>query len=178
MDIKLLKDIPPWEWPKDAGRMFLEILNSDKADESDRLLAAELAGDFTVINDELVDALLSILSNRDEPELLQGQAVISLGPILEHFHTDQAVCAAGNWEVSAAWSHIKGLVTPEDTEKSLLLAAIGALACIRPQEARDILVDLTTLNDEDIVEAAYEAMAMSGVLLDEDYDDEEDEFIH
>jgi hypothetical protein len=33
MDLKLLKDTPPWEWPKDAGKMFLEILNSDKADE-------------------------------------------------------------------------------------------------------------------------------------------------
>ena len=51
MDLKLLKDTPPWEWPKDAGKMFLEILNSDKADESDRLLATELAGDFIVIND-------------------------------------------------------------------------------------------------------------------------------
>ena len=84
MDLKLLKDTPPWEWPKDAGKMFLEILNSDKADESDRLLAAELAGDFIVINDELVDVLLSILSNRDESELLQGKAAISLGPVLEH----------------------------------------------------------------------------------------------
>ena len=193
-----------------------------------------------VINDELVDALLSILRNRDEPELLQGKAVISLGPVLEHAHTDgfedpddvpineqtflktqevlrklymddnvpknvrrrileaavrapqdwhrdairvayssddedwrltavfcmcyirgfddqilealgsenpdihyHAVCAAGNWEVDAAWSHIKGLVTSEDTDKPLLLAAIDALACIRPQEAGDILVDLT-----------------------------------
>ena len=275
MDLKLLKDTPPWEWPKDAGKMFLEILNSDKADESDRLLAAELAGDFIVINDELVDALLSILSNMDQSELLQGKAAISLGPVLEHAHTDgfeepdvvpinkqtflkiqevlyklymddnvpkhlrrqlleaavrapqdwhqdairiayssndedwrltavfcmcyirgfdaqilealesenpdihyHAVCAAGNWEVNAAWSHIKGLVTSEDTPKSLLLAAIGALACIRPQEAGDILVDLTTLDDEDIVDAAYEAIAMTGVSLDEDYDDEEDEFIH
>ncbi len=275
MDLKLLKDTPPWEWPKDAGKMFLEILNSDKADESDRLLAAEFAGDFIVINDELVHALLSTLSNGDESELLRGKAVISLGPVLEHSHTDgfedpddvpineqtflkiqevlyklymdnkvpkhvrrrvleaavrapqdwhrdairvayssddedwrltavfcmcyirgfddqiletlgsenpdihyQAVCAAGNWEVDAAWSHIKGLVTSEDTDKPLLLAAIAALSSIRPQEAGDILVDLTTLDDEDIVEAAYEAMAMTGVLLDEDYDDEDDEFIH
>jgi hypothetical protein len=275
MDLKLLKDTPPWEWPKDAGKMFLEILNSDKADESDRLLAAELAGDFIVINDELVDVLLSILSNRDESELLQGKAAISLGPVLEHAYTDgfeeldevpinkqtflkiqevlykfymddnvpkhvrrrileaavrapkdwhqdairvaysskdedwrltavfcmcyirgfddqilealgsenpdihyHAVCAAGNWEVNAAWSHIKGLVTSEDTDKPLLLAAIDGLSSIRPQEAGDILFDLTKSDDEDIVEAAYEAMAMTGVSLDEDYDDEEDEFIH
>ena len=84
MDLKLLKDAPPWEWPEDAGKMFLEILKSDKADEYDRLLAAELAGDFIVINDELVNALLLILSNSDEPELLRGKAAISLGPVLEH----------------------------------------------------------------------------------------------
>jgi len=273
MDLKLLKDTPPWEWPKDAGKMFLEILNTYKADESDRLLAAELAGDFIVINDELVDALLSILSNRDESELLQGKAAISLGPVLEHAHTDgfekpddvpinkqtflkiqevlykfymddnvpksvrrrileaavrapqdwhqdairvayssndedwrltavfcmcyirgfddqiletlgcenpdihyHAVCAAGNWEVDAAWSHITELVTSEDIDKPLLLAAIDALGSIRPQEAGDILFDLTK-SDDDIVDAAYEAMAMTGVL-DEDYDDEEDGFIH
>ena len=88
MDLKRLKDTPPWEWPKDADKMFLEILNSDKADESDRLLAAELAGNFVVINDALVEALLSILRNRDEPESLQEKAAISLGPVLEHADTD------------------------------------------------------------------------------------------
>jgi len=87
MDLKLLKDTPPWNWPKGASKMFLEILNSNKADESDRLLAAELAG--------------------------------------------------------------------------------------------VILFDLTKSNDEDIVDAAYEAMAMTGEgLLDEDYDDEKDGLIH
>jgi hypothetical protein len=38
----------------------------------------------------------------------------------------QAVCAAGNWEVGAAWSHIVGLITAEETDKYLLLAAIEA----------------------------------------------------
>ena len=275
MDLKLLKNTPPWDWPEDAGKMFLEILNNDQADESDRLLATELAGDFTVVNDELVNALLSILRNSDESELLQGKAAISLGPVLEHadiedfedpddmpiteqtfhrtqellhklyvddrvpknvrrrvleasvrapqdWHRDairvaynsndegwmltvvfcmrfihgfdnqilevlesenpdihyQAVCAAGNWEVDTAWSHITGLVTSKDTDKPLLLAAIDALASIRPQEAGMILLDLTESDDEDIVDAAYEAMAMTEGSLDEDYDDEEDEFIH
>ena len=275
MDLKLLKDIPPWDWPKDAGKMFLEILNSNKADESDRLLAAELAGDFTVINDELVDALLSILRNSDESKLLQGKAAISLGPVLEHVHINgfedpddvpineqtfhrtqellhklyvddnvpknvkrrileasvrapqdwhrdairvayssddgdwrltavfcmcficgfddqilkalesknpdihyHAVCAAGNWEVDAAWSHITGLVTSEDTNKPLLLAAIDALASIRPQEAGVILFDLTKSDDEDIVDAVYEAMAITDGSLDEDYNDDEDGFIY
>jgi hypothetical protein len=57
----------------------------------------------------------------------------------------QAVCAAGNWAVDAAWSHITGLVTSEDTDKPLILAAINALAGIRPQEAGVILLTSPTL---------------------------------
>ena len=84
MDVKVLRDIPPWEWPEGAGKMFLDILREPQAAEGDRLVAAELAGDFTVINDELVDVLLSVLCSGDEPEKLRGQAAISLGPVLEH----------------------------------------------------------------------------------------------
>jgi len=88
MDVKALRDIPPWEWPAGAGKIFLDILRGGQAAEADRLLAAELAGDFTVINDELADALLSILRSDDEPEKLRGQAAISLGPVLEHADMD------------------------------------------------------------------------------------------
>jgi hypothetical protein len=88
----------------------------------------------------------------------------------------EAVCAAGDWEVDAAWSHIASLATTELTDKSLRLAAIEAVASIRPQEAAEILIELTQSDDEDIVDAAYEAMAMSGWFPDEDYDyDDEDE---
>ena len=274
MDLKTLKDTPPWDWPEGAGKMFLEILRDDQADESDRLLAAELAGDFTVINDDLVDALLSILLCGVESEELRCKAVISLGPALEHAETDgfedpsdvpiteqtfhmiqeslrelymdanvpknvrrwileasvrapqdwhqdavraayssddedwkltavfsmrfvrgfgdqilealesadpdvhyEAVCAAGNWEVDAAWPHITTLVTSKETEKPLLLAAIDAVASIRPREAGGILVDLTDSDDEDIAEAAYEAMAMAEGVSDEEYDDGDDESV-
>jgi hypothetical protein len=276
MDLKTLKDTPPWEWPEDAGKMFLGILDDDQAEESDRLLSAELAGDFTVISDELVDALLSILHNGEEPENLRAKAAISLGPALDYadsggfdddsvpiseaafleiqeslrklymdadvpkevrrrvleasvrapqdWHQDaihtaycsddeawnltavfsmrwvrgfedqilealnsadpevlyEAVCAAGNWEVEAAWSHITALVTSGETEKSLRLAAIDAVVGIRPQEAGTTLVDLTDSDDEDIVEAVYEAMAMAEGLSDDELDDDEDEdrFVH
>ncbi len=57
MDPKTLNDIPPWEWPEGVGETFLGILGDDQADESDRLLTAELAGGFTVINDELAEAV-------------------------------------------------------------------------------------------------------------------------
>jgi HEAT repeat protein len=278
MDLKTLHDTPPWEWPEDAGEMFLEILRDERADESERLLAAELAGDSTVIDDELADALMSILLSGHEPEDLRARAAISLGPALESAYIDgfddpeyvpiseqtfigiqktlrkpymdagvpkevrrrileasvrapqdwhrdavraayssddedwnltavfsmrfvrgfenqilesldstnpdihyEAVCAAGNWEVDAAWSHIAGLVTTEETDKYLLLAAIEALANIRPDEASEILVELIESDDEDIVEAAYDAMGMAQALAGLDWDDEEeddDEWLH
>src|SRR3990172_7799632 len=35
MDVKALKDTPPWEWPEGAGKMFLDILRDGQAAESD-----------------------------------------------------------------------------------------------------------------------------------------------
>jgi hypothetical protein len=35
----------------------------------------------------------------------------------------EAVCAAGNWEVDAAWPHVAAPIASQATEKSLLLAA-------------------------------------------------------
>jgi hypothetical protein len=248
--------------------MLLEILTQDQVDASDRLLAAELAGDYTVINDELVDALLSILQGDDESEQLRGKAAISLGPVLEQadiygfddpddvpiseqafskiqeslgrlyldavlpkkvrrrileasvrapqeWHQDaireayasddeqwrltavfsmrwvrgfdnqilealesnnedihyQAVRAAGSREVDAAWPHISGLVSEPGTDKPLLLAAIDAIATIRPQEAATILLELADSDDEEIVDAAHEAMAMVAALSDDPFDD-------
>lgn len=263
--MKALADIPPWDWPEDAGQTFLDILRDDQAAAADRLLAAELAGDFTVIDDELVDALLSLLCRRDEAAALRGAAAISLGPVLEHadmhgfedaddipiaqptFHRIQqslrtlymdadvpadvrrrileasvrapqhwhqaavraayasddaawrltavfcmdfvrgfeeqvlealddehpeihraAVCAAGTWGMDAAWPHIAALITPGTTDKPLLLAAIEAVASIRPREAAAVLEDLTDSDDADVVDAVIEATAMAQGASDED----------
>ncbi|MFH1952975.1 MAG: HEAT repeat domain-containing protein [Pseudomonadota bacterium] len=270
MDLKILENMPPWEWPQGTDKMLLGILRDDQRDESDRLLAAELAGDYTIINDELADALLSIVLSGEESEDLRARAVISLGPALETAYMDEfedpedvliseetfhriqetlgelymdtdvpkevrrrilegavqapqdwhqeairdayssddeswrltavfgmryirgfntqilealenedihyeAVCAAGNWEVDAAWSHIADLATTASTDKLLRLAAIEAVTSIRPHEAAEILIELTQSDDEDIVDAAYEAMAMSGWFPDEDYDDDDED---
>lgn len=270
MDLKTLMDLPPWEWPEGAANLFLETLRGGQACESDRLIAAELAGDLTVINDELVDALLAILRSADESPELRSQAALSLGPVLEHADIDgfedpddvgiseqtfhgiqellrqlyadtgipdqvrrsileasvcapqdwqeeairaayasddeawkltavfcmrfvrgfdsqilsalesdnpeihcEAVCAAGNWGVDAAWSHIAALVTSGDTDKPLLLAAIEAVAGIRPQETVEILGDLIESDDEDIAEAVFEALTIAEGLPEEDDEDEE-----
>ena len=84
MDLKILENTPPWEWPEDAAQYFLKILGDGQAAESDRCLAAELAGDYTVINDEIAHALLLIADNPHESEKLRGISVISLGSCLTH----------------------------------------------------------------------------------------------
>jgi hypothetical protein len=272
MNLRTLKDTPPWDWPEDTGKALLDILRDDRSSESDLLLATELAGDVTVINDELVDALLSILRGGDRAEEVRGRAAISLGPVLEHADTEgfedpddlpitersfhriqeslhtlymdanvprdvrrrileasvrapqdwhpdavraayasadefwrltavfctrfvrgfdaqilealnsrnpdlhyEAVLAAGNWAVDAAWPHIAALVTSRKTEKSLRLAAIDALASIRPHDAPELLADLADSDDEDIADAVDEALAMAEGPSGEDEDDEIDD---
>lgn len=88
MDLKNLQDTPPWDWPRDAGERFQEILRDERASDSDRLVAAELAGDLTVINDELADSLTAIISSQNESEQLRAQAAIALGPVLEQAEAD------------------------------------------------------------------------------------------
>ena len=85
----------------------------------------------------------------------------------------QAVSAASAWSVAAAWKHVAALVADDETEKDLRLAAIDAVASIRPDKADEVLGDLLDSGDEEIVEAAKEAMTMAGVLSGDD--DEEDE---
>ena len=274
MDLKTLVDTPPWDWPRDAGRTFQKILIDRRANESDRLVAAELAGDLTVINDDLAYTLLTVVCSADEPDQLRARAAISLGPVLEQadidgfedpddvpitehtfrnildsmeklyldnsvpkevrrrileasvrapetWHQDairnayssgdkewmltavfsmrwvrgfddqillalksvdpeihyEAVNAASNWELDAAWSHIVELVNDAHTPKPLLLAAIGAVSSIRPAEAREILVDLADSDDEEIAEAANEAMVEAEAASGEE-DDEEEEWIN
>src|SRR5664279_263148 len=88
MDLKTLLGTPPWDWPRDAGWTLRKVLVDQVANEADRLVAAELAGNFTVINDELADALLMVVCIADEPDELRARAAISLGPVLEQADTD------------------------------------------------------------------------------------------
>jgi HEAT repeat protein len=89
----------------------------------------------------------------------------------------EAVIAAGNWGLDAAWSPIVELLNDAHCSKPFLLAAIGAVGSIRPEEAPEILVDLANSDDEEIAEAVEEAVATADVALDEE-DSEEDERVH
>jgi hypothetical protein len=275
MDLNLLRDTPPWDWPKDVRKTFLNLLKDRLAPPSDRLIAADLAGDFTAINDDLAHALMAVLRDGGEPEELRARAAISFGAALDAadiefeeelqgFDDDEmvpisvetflqirellkglyadanipklvrrrileaavrspepwqedaiheayasgdrdwvltavfamrfvngfedetmealkrsdpeihreAVLAAGEKELDAAWPHVLALAKDNRTEKDLRIAAIGAVGSIRPDEAQEILFKLAESEDEDIAEAADEALA--DVLPDE-YEDEEDD---
>lgn len=88
MDLRTLRDTPPWEWPPGTDTALLAVLRDGQAAGPDRLLAAGLAGDFTVINEDLVEALLAIVRSSGAAEKLRGQAAISLGPVLEYADTE------------------------------------------------------------------------------------------
>ena len=270
MNIHTLNDIPPWDCPENAADFISKVLREKNAPVSDRVLAAELAGDHVVMNDDLGNLLLTIIQNNDEPEELRAKAVISLGPALDYgnmmefddpndivlsekvFHKVQkqlqdlyqdtaapkklrrrvleasvrapmdwhkqaiqeayrsndqdwlltavfcmgyvkgfddqileslksenpdifyeAVCAAGNWGVKAAWPYVEEIITGEDMDKPLLIAAIDAAIHINPYESVDILSELSFSDDEEIAEAADEALSMAGMYADDLTEDDD-----
>jgi hypothetical protein len=269
MNLKTLTRTPPWEWPDDAGPLLRQVLEDEGAAEADRLLAAQLAGDLSVVNDEMVEALLTALRSARIPQPVRGAAAISLGPTLEDADTNgfeeedepaiseatfrkvvdslrelyhdttlpkevrrrvleaavrspqdwqpaaireayasgdpqwqitavfcmryvrgfegtvlealhskdpeihrQAILAAGTWELKEAWLHVEALVTARGTPKPLLLAAIEAVAGIKPEEAADTLDHLTDARDDEIAEAVEDALSLaeSTSTLDENDD--------
>jgi len=93
----------------------------------------------------------------------------------------EAIRAAGARELDPAWPHVEALLESPRTEKTLLLAAIEASAEIRPDEAGPLLVDLCDSPDEEVAQAASDAMMMADAELraedeeDEDEEEEEDE---
>jgi len=83
LNLEDLNDIPPWEWPEDTTAKVLAALRNRDAPEKYRLLAADLAGDMVILNEELGSALLSIAESSVESDDLRSMAAISLGPGLE-----------------------------------------------------------------------------------------------
>jgi hypothetical protein len=278
MDVNELSRVPSWEWPAEAAELIIATLRDRAVREQDRRLAAELAGDMIVMNDEMADGLLEILADPTESPFLRGRAAISLGPVLEELWlqvgdpfpdeddpvvspevaaaiaeglrdacTDadapkelrrraleasirwpadwhaatvreayassdaewritavfcmrfidgfedqivasladedprierEAVCAAGEHALAAAWKHVVRIVEGDTTDRGLLLAAIAAVGAIRPDEAESVLSVLADEDDEEIEAAIEETllharMEMRGPDFDEDFDEEE-----
>lgn len=271
--LEILDNTPPWEWPNDAAKTLQKIMENRRADEDDRVLATELAGDLCVMDDEIGNRLLAILRDRSEPELVRAAAAISMGPTLqsmdeleicgptEHeeppvsdvfyhkmkqalqktfrdtgapdlvrrrcleasvramqdwhaeavrecwakddpewkltavfcmgyvggFETEilsslsssdpwirfHAVRSAGEQALDEAWPHIRAILTDPQTDKPLLLTALEAAANFdRPEYAED-LVPFLESDDEEIREAAQEAVQF---LRMSDFQDQGDDW--
>ena len=64
---------------------LVEVLRNRKADESEHLLAAEMAGEVAAIN---AGGLLSVVGDATASDELRARAALSLGPVLEQMDTD------------------------------------------------------------------------------------------
>lgn len=95
-ELQKIYNTPPWDWPKTATALFLITLQDSTADKADRLLAAEMAGNFVIINDDLAAALLKIVEDSQESEELRSRAVISFGVALEYIYIDMDEFAEDN----------------------------------------------------------------------------------
>ena len=83
LDLTILEVTPPWDWPSDAREAVLKRLRDNQADEAERLLAAELAGEIVIVSQDLTKALTAIVADQGASDELRAQAAISLGPVLE-----------------------------------------------------------------------------------------------
>ena len=88
MDVTTLSHSPPWEWPPGSGELLRDVIDDGQAAASERVLAAELASQIVVMNEELADSLLAILVDPGASTALRAQAAISLGPTLEQMDLD------------------------------------------------------------------------------------------
>jgi HEAT repeat protein len=73
----------------------------------------------------------------------------------------EAVVAAGAAELKAAWPHIAGLLKDRKTPKELLLGAIEAAGMIGNDKLEEILTPFLDSDDEEIAEAAEDALSMA-----------------
>ncbi len=99
------------------------------------------------------------------------QSLTSRNPHIRY----EAVHAAGNWGIKEAWPHIAPLLSASNTDKALLIAAIDAAVGLSVPEANGLLTALLDAHDDDIVDAANEALAMVEANQQFADDDEVDE---
>lgn len=72
----------------------------------------------------------------------------------------QAVRAAGHQDIEESWPQIKTLLSSEESDKALIFAAIEAAVVIGAPDAMITLTRLLDANDDEIVDAADESLAM------------------
>jgi HEAT repeat protein len=87
----------------------------------------------------------------------------------------EAVQAAGTQELEGAWPHIRAILKNRKTSEDLLFAAIEAAGYIGGEEAVEILEEFSESENEEISEAADEALTYSNLDMDDIGEEDDDE---
>jgi uncharacterized protein (UPF0147 family) len=155
--------------PKEVKRRILEASARAAEDwHEEAIHQAFLSGDP---NWQLTSVFCMGYVGGFDAEILK--ALTSSIPAIQYL----AISAAGVWQVDAAWPHVLNALLAENTDKPVLLAAIDAVASLRPREAQEVLTDLLDSDDEDVVEAASEAIAMAEERLKGHTEDDDEEAV-
>ena len=133
MNVHTLKNLPPWDWPESAAGVLLDTIADRSLPEADRILAAELAGDSTIVDERIAKQLLSLVGAPDESVDMRAQAAISLGPVLEYVSTmgsdddDSPLTAEVFAEVQSQLRGLHGDAdVPNNVRRSVLEASVRA----------------------------------------------------
>ena len=272
MDLTILDEIGPWEWPENAKQAIKDALGDRTRSVDERSTAANYAGEVVVMDDEMAGLLLAIITSPDEVDRLRARAAIALGPTLQQcdedgfgefpyseelisqetynrirealqsvfndksnpsmvrrraleaavrapadWHADairqayamkdgdwkqtavfcmgyvrgfdqeilqalesryddmkfEAIRAAGSAEIESAWPLIRDILENPKTDRSNILAAIEASGSLCPRDDSDVIYELTESDDEEIAEAAEEALTFINID-DSDFGDDDD----
>ncbi len=149
--LEKLRSSPPWEWPPSAKAEILEVLRDAGAPAAELTLAAELAGNEVVIDDQLAKELLELARSPARPELVRATAAISLGPVLETADTEgfefpgEVPVAEGTFK--AIQDGLRGLyldaAVPKEVRRRVLEAAVRA-----PQDWQQAAVRAAWASDD------------------------------
>lgn len=86
----------------------------------------------------------------------------------------EAVGAAGNMGLDQAWPVITRILQSKTKDKDLLIAAIDAVVNIRPEEAHAVIGPLVDHEDQEVKDAACEALGIADAFLSEGDDEDDD----
>lgn len=159
-----------WSLPKELRRRALEAsVRASQEWHAEAIRAANASGDEEWV---LTAAFCMRYVPGFDNDILR--LLDSPNPDIHH----EAVCAAGDRGVRAAWPHISALLASEETDDVLRLAAIEAAGGCGGPEAIEVLHELAESEDDEIAEAASDALMLAepgSDEFDDEFEDEEDE---
>lgn len=139
-------------FPKDVRRSILEASIRAPQEWHEKAVRAAYQSDDEEW--QLTAVFCMGYSNIFEPHILE--ALESSNPVIHY----QAVISASNQGLEKAWPHIAKLLSTANEDLDLLFAAIEAAVNIGHPEAGLALAKLLESKNDDVVDAAHEALAM------------------